>query len=108
MGFIVARWAISMLDSGAVPVIFRSSLHTMALARRLVPREAGRWPFLLWIVELGEHPRAGGKDHPRLLRRGEDVHVGREAGRFLERTDAHEADRRTAAGIVAPQRHVAL
>src|SRR5687767_6224212 len=93
MGFIVARCAISMLESGAVAVIFCSLFHAVALTRRLEPCQARRRPFLLRIVELGKHPSARGKDHPRLLRRGVDVHVGREADRFLERTDAHEANR---------------
>src|SRR5262245_36103469 len=106
MGFIFARCAISMLESGAEPVIVATSLHAMALARRLVPRETGHGPLLLRIVELGKDARARGQDYPRLLRRGEDVDVGREADPLIERAYAHEADRGTPAGIVAPQRDV--
>src|SRR4026209_1240542 len=39
---------------------------------------------------------------PSLLCRGEDVDVRRQTVRFIERTDANEANSVTASGVVAP------
>src|SRR6185295_20170427 len=46
-------------------------------------------------------------DYPRLLRRREDVDVGRQPRRLVERAHADEAHRVAGAGVVAPDRDAA-
>src|SRR4051794_26746308 len=54
------------------------------------------------VVVLRHRWRSGRQEDPWLLRRREDVDVGRQPTRVVERADADEADRIAGAGIVAP------
>ena len=50
-------------------------------------------PIFGAVVILRYGRRARRKDHPRLLRRGEDVNVGRQPIGLVERSDAYEMNR---------------
>src|SRR5262245_58873492 len=60
------------------------------------------WPVLLGGVVLGHRGVAVGDHDPRLLRRCEDVDVGRQMIRLIERAYPHERVHRARAGIVTP------
>ena len=98
MGFIFACWAISMLDSGAVPNRLALLTSAMALARRpAIPREGGRWPFHALDRRTRRTPARRREGPPKAASvRGEDVctSAGRKQARLLERTDAHRSGSR--------------
>jgi hypothetical protein len=70
---------------------------------RGAPLEALLRPLLGGLVVLGERARPPGQDDPGLLRRDEDVDVGRETRGLVEGADADEAEGAPGAGVVAPE-----
>jgi hypothetical protein len=67
--------------------------------------ETFRRPDVLQVVELRKLRHTFWNAHPRLLGRHEDVHLGREAFRVVQRADANELYRGSRAGVVAPKRN---
>src|SRR5262249_7998898 len=71
-------------------------------------RQALRGPDFLRVIEFGKRARARRQRDPWLLRRREDVNVGRKSVWLVERPHANEMERVTCASIVAPHRDLAL
>src|SRR6267378_3452771 len=65
--------------------------------------EAFLRPVLVALVVLLDRGHIRRKHDPELLRRSEDVDIGRQAIRLIERPDADEAHDIPAAAVVAPQ-----
>jgi len=65
-------------------------------------------PQLRGLVVLGHGRNVRRKHDPGLFRRSEDVNVGWQALRFIQRSDANKANCVTGASVVAPHSDVAL
>ena len=67
----------------------------LALQQRRAPRQAFRWPVFLALVVGIDGDRPGRQRDPRLLRRGEDVDVGRprSGSSSVRPNEAHESPR---------------
>ena len=80
----------------------------LSAKQRTAPRQALLGPIFIAIVVLFDSGNARRQYDPRLLRTCKDVDVGRQAIRFVERTDADEAHRVARTGVVAPKGHAAV
>src|SRR5579864_616343 len=75
---------------------------------RAATLETVRRPVAPAVVVLAHRGRIGRQHDPRLLRRGENVNVGRKAIGVVERADAHELQRVACTRVMAPQRDVTV
>src|SRR5690242_2174689 len=71
------------------------------------PLETVRRPELRAVVVLRHRRRARRQYDPWLLRRGEDVNVGRQAVGLVQCADPHELESIAGAGVMRPQCDVA-
>src|SRR5262249_12917934 len=70
--------------------------------------EALRGPVSVAVVVLFDRGHPRGKDHPRLLRRREDMDIRWQAIRFVEGADANEPHGIAGPGVIAPYRDTAM
>src|ERR1019366_5812639 len=84
-----------------------SKLTARSCLQQRAALQAGFGPIFRGLVVLGHGRDARRKHHPRLLRRGENLNVGRHSIWLVEGSHSHEAYGIPCAPVVAPKRDAA-